>query len=102
MSRALLGLLLLSACGGEFGTKDSLTFALVPKAMNNPFFDRARDGCKQAEAKIAGVACLYLGPGEHTEQEQVQIVEDLITRRVAGIAVAPSNAPAVARARSNG
>ncbi len=66
--------------------------------MNNPFFDRARDGCKQAEAEIAGIACLYLGPGEHTEQEQVQIVEDLITRRVDGIAVAPSNAPAVARA----
>lgn len=21
------------------------TFALVPKAMNNPFFDLARDGC---------------------------------------------------------
>ena len=26
------------------------TFALVPKNMNNPFFDQARDGCKKAEA----------------------------------------------------
>jgi ribose transport system substrate-binding protein len=24
------------------------TFALVPKAMNNPFFDLARDGCFKA------------------------------------------------------
>jgi ribose transport system substrate-binding protein len=66
--------------------------------MNNPFFDRARDGCKQAEAELEAVDCLYIGPGEHTEQEQVQILEDLITRRVDGIAIAPSNAPAVARA----
>lgn len=73
-------------------------FALVPKAMNNPFFDLARDGCKKAEAELSGVECLYIGPGEHTEQEQVQIVQDLITRGVDGIAVSPSNAPAIARA----
>ncbi len=34
---------------------------------------------------------------EHTEQEQIQIVQDLIARKVDGIAVAPSNAPAMAR-----
>jgi ribose transport system substrate-binding protein len=73
-------------------------FALVPKAMNNPFFDRARDGCQAAAATHPGVECLYLGPGEHSEEEQVRIVEDLITRRVDGIAVAPANAPAIARA----
>jgi ribose transport system substrate-binding protein len=101
----VLGALLVAglACGSEPAAKGSLTFALVPKAMNNPFFDRARDGCKQAETELepaGGVPfrCLYIGPSEHTEQEQVQIVEDLITRRVDGIAVAPSNAPAVARA----
>ena len=51
-------------------------FALVPKAMNNPFFDLARDGCKVAEKEMTGIKCLYIGPGEHTEQEQVQIVQD--------------------------
>ena len=74
-------------------------FALVPKAMNNPFFDLARDGCQKAEAELAGkVECYYIGPGEHTELEQVQIVQDLITQGVDGIAVSPSNAPAMARA----
>ncbi|SVD77055.1 uncharacterized protein METZ01_LOCUS429909, partial [marine metagenome] len=76
----------------------NLVFALVPKAMNNPFFDLARDGCKQAESEIDGVECLYIGPGEHTEQEQVQIVQDLISKGVDGIAVASSNAPAMAKA----
>lgn len=75
-----------------------MTFALVPKAMNNPFFDLARDGCMQAQEELDGVECLYIGPGEHTEQEQIQIVQDLISRGVDGIAVAPSNAPAMARA----
>ena len=77
--------------------QDKLTFALVPKAMNNPFFDLAHDGCKKAEAELDGVECLYIGPGEHTEQEQIQIVQDLITRKVDGIAVAPSNAPAMGK-----
>ena len=74
-------------------------FALVPKAMNNPFFDLARDGCRKAEAELDGdVECYYFGPGEHTELEQVKIVQDLITQGVDGIAVSPSNAPAMARA----
>jgi ribose transport system substrate-binding protein len=77
---------------------EDYNFALVPKAMNNPFFDLARDGCKKAEAEGKGVKCYYIGPGEHTEQEQVQIVQDLITQGVDGIAVSPSNAPAMARA----
>ena len=73
-----------------------LTFALVPKAVNSPFFDLARDGCKQAENDLESVECLYIGPGEHTEQEQAQIVQDLIDRGIDGIAVSPSNAPLMA------
>ena len=73
-------------------------FALVPKAMNNPFFDLARDGCMQAQDELADVTCEYIGPGEHTEMEQIQIVQDLISKGVDGIAVAPSNAPAMAKA----
>ena len=76
---------------------DGYTFALVPKAMNNPFFDLARDGCYTAQDELADVTCEYIGPGEHTELEQIQIVQDLITKGVDGIAVAPSNAPAMAK-----
>ncbi|HSM40694.1 MAG TPA: sugar-binding protein [Afifellaceae bacterium] len=74
------------------------TFALVPKAMNNPFFDLARDGCYKAQEELADVTCEYIGPGEHTEMEQIQIVQDLISKGVDGIAVSPSNAPAMAKA----
>src|SRR5690348_12814812 len=76
------------------------TFALVPKNMNNPFFDQARDGCKKAEAESKGtIECRYIGPGEHGGgEEQVKVVQDLISAKVNGIAVSPSNAPAMAKA----
>jgi ribose transport system substrate-binding protein len=36
-----LGAMVLAVSGAEA----KYTFALVPKNMNNPFFDQARDGC---------------------------------------------------------
>jgi ribose transport system substrate-binding protein len=73
-------------------------FALVPKNMNNPFFDQARDGCKKAEAESNGAfECMYIGPGEHGGgDEQVAIMQDLVAKKVDGIAVSPSNAAAMA------
>ena len=88
----------LAAMIAPFAAQADYTFALVPKAMNNPFFDLARDGCYKAQDELADVTCEYIGPGEHTELEQIQIVQDLITKGVDGIAVAPSNAPAMAKA----
>ncbi|MBV8565919.1 MAG: sugar-binding protein [Methylobacteriaceae bacterium] len=72
-------------------------FALVPKAMNNPFFDQARDGCMKAAKEIGGIECLFTGPPDATEQEQVEIIQDLITRKVDGLGVSAANAPAVAK-----
>jgi ribose transport system substrate-binding protein len=77
---------------------DKYRFALVPKAMNNPFFDLARDGCMKAQEELPNVECVYIGPSEHTEAEQVQIVQDLISKGIDGIAVSPSNAAAMATA----
>jgi ribose transport system substrate-binding protein len=79
---------------------DAYTFALVPKNTNNPFFDQALAGCKKAEKELNGaVKCLYIGPGEHGGgDEQAQIVSDLVSKKVDGIAVSPANAPAIAAA----
>jgi ribose transport system substrate-binding protein len=89
---------LLSAPGAASAA--DYTFALVPKNVNNPFFDVARDGCKKAEEELGGkIECLYIGPGEHGGgEEQLQMVNDLITRQVDGIAVSPSNAAGIVSA----
>ncbi|OED35234.1 ABC transporter substrate-binding protein [Chromatiales bacterium (ex Bugula neritina AB1)] len=96
--KKLLTATALAAMIAPFAAQAEYTFALVPKAMNNPFFDLARDGCYKAQEELSDVTCEYIGPGEHTELEQIQIVQDLITKGVDGIAVAPSNAPAMAKA----
>jgi ribose transport system substrate-binding protein len=92
----IAGLLAVGAAGAM--AQEKSTFALVPKNMNNPFFDQARDGCKKAEAESNGAfECMYIGPGEHGGgDEQVQIVQDLVAKKVDGIAVSPSNAAAMA------
>jgi ribose transport system substrate-binding protein len=91
---AALGVLMAASSGAQA----EYTFALVPKNMNNPFFDQARDGCMKAEAESGGAfKCEYIGPGEHGGgDEQVQIVLDLVAKGVDGIAVAPANAAAMA------
>jgi ribose transport system substrate-binding protein len=80
--------------------QEPLDLALVPKNVNNPFFDQARDGCKKAEAELEGqIECRYIGPGEHGGgEEQLQMVNDLIAAGVDGIAVSPSNAASMASA----
>ena len=92
--------LLASAMGDAHAAEKKYTFALVPKNTNNPFFDQALDGCRKAEKELAGaIQCLYIGPGEHGGgDEQAQIVADLISKRVDGIAVSPANAAAIANA----
>jgi ribose transport system substrate-binding protein len=97
---AMLCLALAAASGTSDAADKKLVFALVPKNMNNPFFDQARDGCKKAEKDANGaIECLYIGPGEHGGgEEQVQVVDDLIARKVDGIAVSPANAAAMAHA----
>jgi ribose transport system substrate-binding protein len=99
MTRLLLTTVFaLGALGATAFAQEKYTFALVPKNMNNPFFDQARDGCKKAEAEGNGAfECMYIGPGEHGGgDEQVQIVQDLVAKGVDGIAVAPANAAAMA------
>ena len=91
----------LAAAGGTApAAAKEFVFALVPKNMNNPFFDQARDGCMKAAKENAGkFRCEYIGPGEHGGgEEQVQVVNDLIAKKVDGIAVSPSNAAAMGRA----
>src|SRR6476469_4483631 len=100
LTTALAAGVLASAGGGAAYAQKKYTFALVPKNMNNPFFDQARDGCKKAEKESNGaIECLYIGPGEHGGgDEQVQVVNDLIAKKVDGIAVSPSNAAAMGKA----
>jgi ribose transport system substrate-binding protein len=81
-------------------------FAIVPKSLNNPYFDLARNGCMAEAQKLGDVKCTYTGPVNEDAAAQVQTVEDLITRGVDGIAISFSDEGAIqhviARARQAG
>ena len=70
-------------------------FALVPKALGVPFYADAEKGCKEEAAKL-GATCLFTGPAQLDDAAQAQIVRDLITKKVAGISVAPNNPDSIA------
>src|ERR1700730_13369988 len=100
VSSALAAGVLIALASGARAQGNKYSFALVPNNTTNPFFDQALAGCKKAEKELNGaVKCLYIGPGEHGGgDEEAQIVADLVTKKVDGIAVSPANAPAMANA----
>jgi ribose transport system substrate-binding protein len=90
---AAIAVLALSIPGAHAAEK--YRFAIVPKAMNNPYFDLSRDGCMARAKQLGNVECIYTGPVEHEPATQVQIIQDLISQHLDGIAVSVSDANAV-------
>ena len=72
-------------------------FVIVPKAMNNPFFDVARDGCLKRAKELGNVECIYKGPVEHEPATQAQIIQDFITQKVDGLAISVADVAAMTK-----
>lgn len=70
-------------------------FVLVPKATENVFFEQSAEGCRKAAAAL-GIRCEYIGPSKVDPVEQVQILQDLVARKVDGISVAPIDSAIIA------
>lgn len=98
------GLLLIAAAAFAVAAGPAMaqkkTLAVVVKGLDNPFFTVLGNGCAKwnAENPDSEYECLYTGPALSSDEAgEVQLVEDLINRSdVAGIAISPSNAPAMA------
>jgi ribose transport system substrate-binding protein len=73
----------------------ALTFAVIPKGTTHEFWVSIHAGAEKA-AKEAGVAIDWKGPPrEDDRQQQINVVEDFITKRVAGIVLAPLDSQAL-------
>jgi ribose transport system substrate-binding protein len=90
LSAAALTLSLAVFGPGNVQAADEKVYAVVPKALGVPFYADAEKGCMEAAAK-AGAKCLFTGPSQLDDAEQVRIIRDLITKKVSGISVAPNN-----------
>ncbi len=69
--------------------------AFVPKLIGIPYFNAMQDGGNKA-AQDLGVDFIYTGPTTADVAKQAEIVDNLITRGVNAIAVAPNDPAAIA------
>ena len=93
------GAAVLALLAGGPAMAQKKTLAVVVKGLDNPFFTVLGDGCAlwNKENPNSEYTCLYTGPASSADEAgEVKLVEDLINKGVAGIAISPSNAPAMA------
>ena len=95
----LVGAAAMALATGAATAQDKETLAIVVKGLDNPFFEQVNLGCQdwQKNNPDSDYTCLYTGPASSADEAgQIQVVDDLLTRGVAAIAISPSNAPAMA------
>lgn len=91
-----LGLLscILAGCGGESGNKsdsDTLTIAVIPKGTSHEFWKSVHFGAEKAAEECGNVKIVWKGPVVESDTgSQIQVVKEMISRGVDGIALAPN------------
>ncbi|EIW16691.1 substrate-binding domain-containing protein, partial [Pelosinus fermentans] len=64
--------------GAKTGKK---VVAMVPKVIGSPYFDTCAEGAKKVAAEF-GFEFLYTGPTSADAAQQVNIIQDLINKKV--------------------
>ena len=87
---ALALALLLTSCGSTNSTKTT-DIALVAKALDSEWWQRVKTGAEEAAKADPTVRLAVLAPEREVNiDQQVSILEDQITKKVAAMAVAPT------------
>ncbi len=77
------------------GTSDKRRIAVIPKGTSSVFWESVRAGAEQAGREL-GYEISWNGPELESDRErQIQIVEDFIALKVAGIVLAPNDSKAL-------
>jgi simple sugar transport system substrate-binding protein len=100
--RVLAVLFLLLVClsyAGANGSKESvgsddITIVVMPKLVGIPYFNASEAGAVKAGEDL-GINVIYTGPTTADAAEQVRMLEDLISKGVDAICVAPNDAAAL-------
>jgi len=97
-------LLLLAACGGTSGTTgatpttgtgSNLNIVFVPKQINNPYFDTAASGGKEAAMALSG-QFKQVGPSSANAAAQVPFITSLTQQHAGAIVISGDDPNAVA------
>ena len=100
---AILILILLAGCQrGEKSAAEGPTIALIMKTLNNPFFIDMQKGAEESAKKLSVNLVVQAPEREVDVEKQMQIIENLIQRKVDAICVIPSGSkeivPAIVKA----
>ena len=103
----LLLALLMSGCGRDKDSKTSgptVGFALT--TLNNPFFNDEKNGAEEAALSCGATLILQAAERDIDVEKQMQIVENLIERKVDAICITPNGSreivPAILKANAAG
>ncbi len=89
------GALVLAACSRGEAAKGAVTIAVVPKGTTHEFWKSVHAGALSAGAAL-GVEVLWKGPlREDDRDEQIKVLEGLVSRGVDAIVLAPLDAAAL-------
>jgi simple sugar transport system substrate-binding protein len=86
---ALAGLSTLTYVGILHAQGKDLTIATVVKITGINWFNRMEVGVKEFGTKNAGIATYQVGPGKADSAQQLRMIEDVIAKKPAAIAVVP-------------
>ena len=96
LARFCLATLLASTALAGAAPASAKTFAVIVKTVNDVFSAPIKEGC-EAAAKELGDTCYYIGPSVVDEGQQLQVVNDVVSKGVDGIAVSAVNPKSMAR-----
>lgn len=100
LAAAVAGLALVGCQGGDKSNQQAtledsvkertdLAIAVIPKGTTHEFWKAVQSGAEQAGRDL-GVRVIWKGPiKEDDREEQIKVVEDFISQKVAGIVLAP-------------
>ncbi len=84
------------SASGSDAPKTPLDIAVVPKGLSHQFWMTIKAGADAGAAEV-GARVIWQGPAKETEiDQQINIVQDMITRRVDGIVLAACDENALA------
>jgi ribose transport system substrate-binding protein len=94
-----------SAASGDT-TSGKPTIALVVKTLNNPFFIEMQQGAQKAADRLGVTLVVQAADREVDVERQMQIIENLIERKVSALCIAPSGSreivPVIVKANKAG
>jgi ribose transport system substrate-binding protein len=102
MKPLFLAGVLLGSCGALCAADKAFTIAVIPKGTTHEFWKSINAGAFKARDELAAqgvkVDVIWKGPyKEDDRDQQIQTVENFITRRVSGIVLAPLDSQALVR-----